>query len=181
MSKNKNRNFYTASVSDDLPEAVVTPVVTEEVNQLYGGRSPVINAHLQVVRNYCEAMAPGVPQTETEGANWNMNLFQAILAILNAEDVQDFSEGMDELFMIFARNSRGALNLMYTQRFIDKMMLNEEQLNLYTTLLNIIVTFSVQKTKHLYGQYYQLEGERSPLNALPAEARERFIYYLNRQ
>lgn len=181
MSKNNKRNFYTASTSNDVPEAVITPTVSPELNEIYGGRSPVINAHLQVVRNYCEAMAPGVPQTETEGATWNMNLFQAVLAILSAEDVQDFSEGMDELFLIFARNSRGALNLMYTQRFVDKMMLNEEQLNLYTTLMNIIVTFSVQKSKHLYGQYYKFDDERSPLNALPAESRERFIYYLNRQ
>lgn len=178
MSKNKNRNPYG---QEDVTEAVVAPTVSEDLNQIYGGRSPMINAHLQVVRNYCEAMAPGVPQTDTEGANWNMSLFNAILSIISAEDVQDFSEGMDELFMIFASNSRGALQLTYTQRFIDKMMLNEEQLNLYTSLLHIIGTFADQKSKHLYGQHFRLEGEHSPLNALPAESRERLVYYLNRQ
>lgn len=182
MSK-KNKQFgrQTETGLNEVPVVETTPVMQEKTNELYGTISPVINAHLATIDRYCLAMAPGVPVTDTEGAHWNQSLYNAIMGILLADDVQDFAEGMDEVFKKFAQEARGALNLVYTQRFVDKMMVSEEQLNLYTTLLNLISTFAVEKTRNEYGRYYNIESGNTALRHLDPLARERFIYYLNRQ
>nr|DAN24636.1 MAG TPA: hypothetical protein [Caudoviricetes sp.] len=178
MSKSKNR----LAGLNDVPTVNPDPVVAETAAQLYNSLNPVINVHVRTIENYCNAMAPGMNVIEIEGARWNNALFNAILSILEYEDVQAFVEGMDEVFKLFARESRGALNSDYVHRFVDKMMLSDDRLSLYNTLINVLTTFAIPRTRNLYGQYYDIEhNQNNGLRYLSPEAKERLIYYINRQ
>ena len=169
MSKSKNR----LAGLNDVPTVNPDPVVAETAAQLYNSLNPVINVHVRTIENYCNAMAPGMNVTEIEGARWNNALFNAILSIL---------EWMDEVFKLFARESRGALNSDYVHRFVDKMMLSDDRLSLYNTLINVLTTFAIPRTRNLYGQYYDIEhNQNNGLRYLSPEAKERLIYYINRQ
>lgn len=176
MSKKNKHQRYTDDES--IPTIQVGEVaVSASAMEAYGGLSPTVIAYVTNLNNYCNAMAPGMPMSVAEGANWNTRLYNNIINVLELKNIADFFSAMDEYMRIFQRESQGALNLTYTQRFIDKMMLNPQQLATYAALCDILVTFSDPNTRQRYGEHYDLVRD---LRYVSPEARERFIGYLKR-
>nr|DAT18092.1 MAG TPA: hypothetical protein [Caudoviricetes sp.] len=186
MSK-KNKDIRPEEVSkltqenNEAPMVETKPVVQSDpaTVALYGGHSPLVNAHLKTIEDYTKAMAPGVPIYDAEGANWNVRLYYAITSILRADDVRDMYDGMDAVMSIFRREHNGALHHMYTSRFMDVIMLDDRTRILFCNMMLVLWTFANPITRKQDGRQMHLVGERSLLDYMDVEPRDRLNSYLN--
>lgn len=164
-----------------IPTVVPEPIVAQaESNVAYGGRSPLVNSHLRTVEEYVNAMAPGMVVPDHVGLNWQNRLFNAILGILNLDNVADMIDGMDGLMDYFRAYKQGALHLQYTQRYIDQWVTDETTRDLYGHLCVILSTFCDPTKREMYGTKMRLTGADGILIHMEPEARNRLIQYLTR-
>lgn len=179
MSK-KNKNI--PQPKEYAPVVETKPVVTNyDMTRFYGGKSEFVVSHLNTVDQYIRAMAPGIMVQPAVGALYQQHLFEAMMAILNAENVDDMISGTDALLIYFKQESKGALNFKYTQRFFESWLIDVEQRELYSNLCLIFSTFADDVKRLRFGQDFQLEGEQNILRNMESEARTRLIQYLNRK
>lgn len=186
-----NRVATTPAAAPKFPDAsngIVAANVTvtdpihafEEDNQLYGGISPVVQAHLDTVNNYVAYMSPNVQVSETDGVAWQHQLFKVMLTICSFENVKDMVDGMDKLLMMFKTYSEGALNMLYTQRFTDKMVVTETDRDLFTNLCYVFSIFSNEEKREAIGRQIQLTGDGNVLTGMDQEVQSRLVQYLYR-
>lgn len=194
MSKNKQNTTTTEKVENKVEEVKVEEVKVEEVkviepeklkvdsetDKLYGGVSLAVQSHLATIEAYVKAMSPGVIVTDSNGVMWQDRLHNAMVSIINMKDVGDMVDGLDGIIALFARESKGALNVSYTQRFTYKWAVDESKRNLYSDLCYIFYTFANPEQRKKMGKYIDLTSESSTLQAIPSTTRQRLNNYLRR-
>lgn len=181
MSKNKNKNTESTEVALEAPVIETVPIESyEESTQLYGGISPVIGAHIATIVDYTRAMAPGTPINPLQGAMYQNRLYNALMGILRANSVGDTIDGLDRVMALFRQHSKGALNIQYTQRFIDEWIVDEQVRDLFTHLCVVLSTFSDKDKRTRVGLRMNITGDRNIFQHMEADLRERLVLYLTR-
>lgn len=171
---------------EEVPVVQVTPLVNINVEETKKpldtllGRSPVINAHLNTIKDYCKAMKPGNAMNPKDGAFWTQKIYAAMMAIINIDNVGEMVDGLDGVMDLFREHASGALNMTYTQRFVDVWIVDETRRDLFTNLCYIFNTYSATNRDNKKIKAMQIDGSESMLkNMLPAQ-RERLVSYLKR-
>lgn len=179
MAKNNKNNARVPTPPITPAVQTVAPAIDNET-KYYAGQSIVVTSNLQTIEDYCASMAPGVPVTPEVGAANHQRLFNAIMAILNADDVADMVTGMDGVVNLFKRESRGALNAKYLYRFFDSWVIDNEQRDLFSSICLLLTKYSDDVERAKFKNAFHLSGDRNMLQHMPFEARERFLAYLQR-
>lgn len=170
-----------ATPLEDVPE--VPEISDEEKREVQGyiGRSPVVNAHLKTVTDYCIAMKPGNAMDPKKGAEWTQRLYAAFMAIIAMENIGDMVDGLDAVLDEFYEHRTGALNMSYTQRFVDMWVAEETRRDLFTNLCYVFYTYCDVDKNNKIVKAMTLDGDQGMLkNMLPFQ-RERLINYLKRR
>lgn len=184
----KNKQYKQQQPAEPIQSVSVTPPVIElepiqsydGPSQMYGGISPVIGAHIATIVDYTRAMMPGTPITPPQGAMYQNRLYNALLGILSAPDIGDTIDGLDRVMALFREHSQGALNVQYTQRFIDTWMVDERTRDLFTHMCLVLSTYSNKDKRARYGLRMNISGERNVFQHMDADLRERLVQYLTR-
>lgn len=142
--------------------------------------SPFVESRIKTIKDYCDAMAPGHRVNKKDIVHNHAIFFNAMLAIINAQNEQDFTEGMDELMKLFKSEAQRALNIRYTQRNMQDWIIDDKKRTLYSNLCLIFSVFMDDTERHLYGDTMNLTGEDGMLNGLDYNARSRVLAYLKR-
>ena len=166
---------------EDVPEV---PQITEEQQrevQDYIGRNPVVRAHLKTIEDYCVAMKPGNAMDPKNGAAWTQRLYAALMAIISMDNIGDMVDGLDAVLDAFLEHRNGALNMEYTQRFVDVWVAEESRRDLFTSLCYVFYTYCDTNKNNKVVKAMTLDGDQGMLkNMLPSQ-RERLINYLKRR
>lgn len=168
------------SKKQTLVEAVKQPTVLAQANTVYGGLSPVIQVHINTINDYVRAMKPGNMVNPQEGALWTQRLNNALIAILEADNVEDMVDGMDKVLVLFRDHAKGALYMTYTQRFIDVWMVDEKKRDVFTALCYVLSVFSDPVKRERSGKVLLDVSEGGYLSQFNQFTRERLANYLNR-
>lgn len=127
------------------------------------------------IKNYMEMMKPGRPQDPKYGAAQQVNLYRAMLTIVN-KDTEHFEALFTAMLRMFEHGAEGVFHEIYVFRFTEHVIMNPDEIKGWQKLVNLVKVMGPVDGRELARKAVSIENS---VIHLAEDAKNRVLAYFS--
>lgn len=127
------------------------------------------------IKNYMEMMKPGRPMDPKTGAQNQVNLYRAMMAIVT-KDTEHFEQLFTAMLRMFEHGAQGVFHEIYVYRFAEHVVLNPEEIKAWQKMVNLFKVMGPVDGRDLARKAVSIEQS---VSHLAETAKNRILAYFS--
>lgn len=157
--------------------AIPSKEISGLMNRVNATNNQVVINAMNAVQQYMQDMGPAMTQTTESGARHQVVLFRAIRTIIDYSH-DDFQLAFATLLRLFDENKDGVFHERYVFRFMESVVLNQDERRAFERILNLIKLAAASAGRK--EAVNQINFQKTLQYVFTEEGRQRVLAFFNK-